>query len=1096
MDFPVWASTLVGADSYVEEPLSDCPTAVETRRTTDVLLTKEANSEQVQIARRLARQGAVLVQGPPGTGKTHTIANLIGDLLARGKSVLVTSHTTKALKVLRDQIVPELRDLSVSVLESGIEGRSQLEASVQGIMSRLGTDDSRVLRREAEQLTKRRDLLALGLATVDGELFEARRAEYTPIQCGDSTYAPAQAARLVADRRGQDDWIVDSLGLSERCPISQNEAALLYAANAGISWEEEKVLSAWPSFDVALIEPSVLRSLLRDEQGSPGPSDVLGVSRFAHEQADDGPATDDEVTKAALALGELRRWLDELSGWKMAVAQAAQVSTIAAIWTELMDQTGVTLAGSATARAAEARFGPRIPPELVDSPSLIFELEGIVAHLEAGKTLGLFTKLAHPAWKRIVEQVDVSEGHPTTTDHFAAVLAVVRFRAARTALIDRWDRQLATVGGPRIGGLGAPEEAASQHVQEIRELLAWPEVVMRPVLERMKDACFRGVGQPPSELPRLGSWALAASQAVERHRRALASTRASKTMGDAIARLDRIDKVETIRDLRNAISTRDADAYETAYSGVSLALSKRDQHERRNALLARVESVAPAWASALGERVPPHDRDSPPGVVSQAWLWCQLDTELSSRLSVSIERLAAEARKSEDELRQITRTLVEHLAWAAELERVDGGTKRALVDWSLAQRRIGRGTGKNAERLRRASRQYLREAKSAVPVWIMPLSRVADNFSPGSTRFDVVIVDEASQADVLALIALYMGTQVLVVGDDEQVSPEAVGQSSEVAKQLRGEYLDGLPGQDLWDGTMSVYDLARRSFPGLIALREHFRSATDIIEFSNDLCYRRPPDAGIRPLRDDSKITTRPHVVPVRVAGSSREGKVNRLEADTVASLLIAALEQPEYDGKTFGVVSLIGDEDDQPRFIETRLRENLSPVEVERRRIVCGNPAQFQGDERDVVFLSLVDVPAETGPLPLRSDDRFKKRFNVAASRARDQMWVVHSLDPGRDLKPGDLRRRLIEHAMDPGAWKRQLEKAAAYAESPFERDVLEILMNAGYAVTPQRWVGAYRIDMVVHDGNGQLAVECDGDEFHPLEKLQDDMDRQAVLV
>jgi len=40
------------------------------------------------------------VQGPPGTGKTHTIGNLVGHLLAQGKSVLVTSHTTKALRMV------------------------------------------------------------------------------------------------------------------------------------------------------------------------------------------------------------------------------------------------------------------------------------------------------------------------------------------------------------------------------------------------------------------------------------------------------------------------------------------------------------------------------------------------------------------------------------------------------------------------------------------------------------------------------------------------------------------------------------------------------------------------------------------------------------------------------------------------------------------------------------------------------------------------------------------------------------------------------------------------------------------------------------
>jgi len=92
----------------------------------EILLSKPANPEQIRIAVRLEREGCVLVQGPPGTGKTHTIANLIGHLLAQGQSVLVTSHTTKALRVLRDHVVEKLRPLCVSVLESDLESRSQL----------------------------------------------------------------------------------------------------------------------------------------------------------------------------------------------------------------------------------------------------------------------------------------------------------------------------------------------------------------------------------------------------------------------------------------------------------------------------------------------------------------------------------------------------------------------------------------------------------------------------------------------------------------------------------------------------------------------------------------------------------------------------------------------------------------------------------------------------------------------------------------------------------------------------------------------------------------------------------------------------------
>src|SRR5262249_40892412 len=83
----------------------------------DVLLSKPANPEQIRIAQQLEEHGGVLVQGPPGTGKTHTIGNLVGHLLAQGKSILVTSHTTKALRMVRHHIVPELRPLCVSVLE-------------------------------------------------------------------------------------------------------------------------------------------------------------------------------------------------------------------------------------------------------------------------------------------------------------------------------------------------------------------------------------------------------------------------------------------------------------------------------------------------------------------------------------------------------------------------------------------------------------------------------------------------------------------------------------------------------------------------------------------------------------------------------------------------------------------------------------------------------------------------------------------------------------------------------------------------------------------------------------------------------------------
>jgi very-short-patch-repair endonuclease len=384
-------------------------------------------------------------------------------------------------------------------------------------------------------------------------------------------------------------------------------------------------------------------------------------------------------------------------------------------------------------------------------------------------------------------------------------------------------------------------------------------------------------------------------------------------------------------------------------------------------------------------------------------------------------------------------------------------------------------------------------------VWIMPLSRVYESFDPRETKFDVVIIDEASQSDVTALAALYLGREHIVVGDKEQVTPDAVGQGLAEVERLISTNLQGIPNCHLYDGQTSIYDLAETAFGSVVALREHFRCVPEIIQFSNHLSYENT----IRPLREPLSASVRPALVAHRVNGfREKSGKTNPVEAEEIASLLVACLNDPEYkqneSGRptSFGIISLLGD--DQALHIESMVRRHLSPDVFEKHRLLCGNAAQFQGDERDVVFLSMVDGPPEDGQLARRDagpKDLYKKRYNVAVSRARDQLWVVHSIDPDAHLKAGDLRRRLIEHARDPQALMRVIEEQGKRTESVFEKLVLGRLIAAGYRVHPQWPVGAYRIDLVVEGESRRLAVECDGERWHTLEQLDRDRERQAVL-
>ena len=95
----------------------------------------------------------------------------------------------------------------------------------------------------------------------------------------------------------------------------------------------------------------------------------------------------------------------------------------------------------------------------------------------------------------------------------------------------------------------------------------------------------------------------------------------------------------------------------------------------------------------------------------------------------------------------------------------------ALASWVTLIKKIGKGTGKSAPMYRKQAIEQLSIAKDAIPCWIMPINKIYNTIDPSSMKFDLIIVDEASQADINALPILALGDKVIVVGDDKQVSP-------------------------------------------------------------------------------------------------------------------------------------------------------------------------------------------------------------------------------------------------------------------------------------------------------------------------------------
>ena len=274
-------------------------------------------------------------------------------------------------------------------------------------------------------------------------------------------------------------------------------------------------------------------------------------------------------------------------------------------------------------------------------------------------------------------------------------------------------------------------------------------------------------------------------------------------------------------------------------------------------------------------------------------------------------------------------------------------------------------------------------------------------------------------------------------------------------------------------------------------------------------------------------------MLPLRQYGSDRlpplehvfvdngycEGKgnqiINRPEAEAVVEKVAMMCDCEEYDGKTMGVVVLQGEA--QARLIESQLLEHLKPIVMKGRRLVCGNPSSFQGDQRDIMFLSLV-VASDERRFRALTDKATRRRFNVAASRAKDQMILFHSVTLDDLTNPRDLRRKLLEffqntqpqHIAQPqqiaGILLNELEYLASQNDrqignqpqpfgSWFEVDVALELLHMNFRVHSQYEIANRRIDLVVEGGQSKLAVECDGDYWHDADRYEDDMERQRQL-
>ncbi|WP_431479133.1 DEAD/DEAH box helicase [Massilia eburnea] len=313
------------------------------------------------------------------------------------------------------------------------------------------------------------------------------------------------------------------------------------------------------------------------------------------------------------------------------------------------------------------------------------------------------------------------------------------------------------------------------------------------------------------------------------------------------------------------------------------------------------------------------------------------------------------------------------------------------------------------------------------PIWLMSPLSVSDTLPLSADLFDVVIFDEASQIPTEeAVPALCRARQVVVVGDEMQLPPTSffsagAGEGEdEILVEEGGERIAINLDAD------SLLNQAARNLPATL-LAWHYRSRHEsLISFSNAAFYEGRlvtiPDrlleqesvlAAARRSEDDGVGVAAAEALMARpvsfhqVADGVYIGRRNEAEARYIAhtvremlrretgmSLGIVAFSEAQQGAIESALEALAEEDADFAMRLE---REYVREDDDQFNGLFVKNLENVQGDERDVIILSICYAPGPDGKMLMNfgpiNQRGGEKRLNVIFSRARHRMAVVSTI-------------------------------------------------------------------------------------------------------
>jgi len=428
----------------------------------------------------------------------------------------------------------------------------------------------------------------------------------------------------------------------------------------------------------------------------------------------------------------------------------------------------------------------------------------------------------------------------------------------------------------------------------------------------------------------------------------------------------------------------------------------------------------------------------------------------------------------------ISRPLLEQ-HWINKLAEVTEEDKQNVVAYFSTSEQLESWTGDTTvfRQLLTEQIRTLQKILRFLPVWVVTNLSAKHSFPLRAILFDILIIDEASQCDIVSALPLfYRAKHVVIIGDPQQLKhisllTEIQDRTLAVQHNLADEWFT-----DFSYTKHSLYDLAARitkvNNEQPVLLNEHYRCHSDIISFSNDYYYGRKLTIATNESRLLHHPSIQTRIVWHQVKGKTVHAKspYNEEEAEKVAEEILKLLGATPPVNASLGVVTLF-------RAQTEMITEKLNAFQdIYDTNVTIGTAHRFQGDEKDIIVFSPA-VSDGVKPGTLHWIETTSQLLNVAVTRARSYLIIVGDRDACTQTTGplNNLAEYVETRMMDTGKFESR-EKQMLYEELKKQ----SIPVTSHYMIKAKPPV---HIDLALFINGNRYAIEMEHDREKTHEKL-----------